>query len=73
MMDTVRVLRIIEYVGPRDAIEKQVAGSLHGERLGTRTEHGQVVIRAATIGVYPEVLDLAVVKQEEQKRDAENM
>ena len=72
-MDTVRVLRIVEIVGPRDLVEKQVASSLHGMRLGAKSDDGQVVIRAATIGEYPEVLDLAVMKQEEQKRDAENM
>jgi hypothetical protein len=51
MADIVRVLRIIEYVGPRDQVEKQVARSLHGER-----QIGNMVIRVATIGTYPEVL-----------------
>lgn len=52
-MDTVRVLRIVEYVGDRDAVEEQVRVSLHGERKGM---HGRVTIRAATIGDYPELL-----------------
>jgi hypothetical protein len=52
MEDIVRVLRVIEYVGPRDKIEKQLANSLHGPR-----DCGNgVTIRAATIGSYPEIL-----------------
>lgn len=51
-MDTVRILRVIEYVGPRDRVEKTVATSIHGERdcgMG-------LIIRAATLGTYPEIL-----------------
>lgn len=61
-MDTIRVLRIIEYVGPRDLVEQQVGRSLHGNRYGAKSEHGMVVIRAATIGTYPEVLEQAAAK-----------
>lgn len=50
--DTVRVLRIIEYIGPRDKIEKQIAGSVHG----TKECGNGVIIRAGTIGTFPEVL-----------------
>ena len=53
MADTIRVLRVIEYTGPRDKVEDQVARSLHGEK---RLNNG-VVIRAATVGSYPEVLE----------------
>ena len=56
-MDTVRVLRVIEYVGPRDKIEIQVANSLQGEK---RLPNG-VIIRAATITPFPEYLDSAGV------------
>ena len=31
-MDIVRVLRVIEYVGPRDLIEKQIEHSIHGTK-----------------------------------------
>jgi hypothetical protein len=51
--DTIRVLRVIEYTGPRQRVEDQVARSLHGEK---RLPNG-VVIRAATVGAYPEMLE----------------
>jgi hypothetical protein len=55
MTDIVRVLRIIEYVGPRNWVEATVAGSIHGERQVTLD--GKLGwIRAATIGTYPEIL-----------------
>ncbi len=51
-MDIVRVLRIIEYVGPRKWVERTIAGSIHGTKeLG----FGQQ-IKAVTIGAYPEIL-----------------
>ena len=52
-MEIVRVLRVIEYVGPRDQVEEQVKRSIHGER-----QVREMVIRAATIGEYPELLDV---------------
>jgi hypothetical protein len=58
-MDIVRVLRIIEYVGPRDKVEKQVAASIHGEKTFSM---GSVTVKAVTIGTYPEILE---VKQDE--------
>jgi hypothetical protein len=52
MDERVRVLRVIEYIGPREWVEKTVAQSIHGtRRVPTGGE-----IRAATIGSYPEVL-----------------
>lgn len=52
MTDIVRVLRIIEYTGPRQMVKDQIANSLqNGEkRIGSMT------IRIATVGGYPEVL-----------------
>lgn len=50
--ETVRVLRVIEYVGERKAVEACVAKSIHGVKVLPNYE-----IRAATIGVYPEVLE----------------
>lgn len=50
--DIVRVLRIIEYTGPRYAVEAQIERSLQG----TKKLPNGVVIRAATIGGYPEIL-----------------
>lgn len=56
--DTVRVLRILEYTGPRSKVEELIAKSVHGERRLTNVHDPSrgVVIRAATIGNYPEIL-----------------
>lgn len=53
MEDIVRVLRIIEYVGPRSKVEKQV-----GRSIGPGpTDFGNgVTIRTAVLGQYPECL-----------------
>lgn len=53
-MDVIRVLRVVEYVGPRDAVEKQVANSIHGTRSGYGLSG--MTISAATVGAYPEVV-----------------
>lgn len=53
MSDIIRVLRVIEYTGPRDKVEDQVSRSLHGEK---RLPNG-VTIKAATVGTYPEMLE----------------
>lgn len=58
--EIVRVLRILEYTGPRGAVEKQVRQSIHGEKkclvnVSPGASHW-VMIRAATIGEFPEVL-----------------
>lgn len=58
--ELVRVLRVIEYTGPRALVEAQVERSLHGTK---RLTNG-VTIKAATIGEYPELLaDLEGVVQ----------
>ena|SRR5215216_1107607 len=51
-MDTVRVLRILEYIGPRDHIENTLA---HNAVKGTK-EFGKSAIREAIIGDFPEIL-----------------
>lgn len=48
--ELVRVLRLVEYVGPRDAVQDQVLHSLHGTRIGAKT----VKITAVTISMFPE-------------------
>ena len=55
-MDTIRILRIVEYVGPREGVEDIVAGSIHGTRTISRPS-GYVSIRASTIGAFPEILE----------------
>ena len=52
-MDKVRVLRIVQYTGPRDQVEDQVKRAIHGERLV-----GKVVICAVTVDEYPKILDV---------------
>lgn len=55
-MDTIRVLRVLEYTGDRKTVEEQIALSIHGERTYQKRDGGLVTIRAATIGIYPEIL-----------------
>lgn len=57
-MDKIRVLRIIEYVGDRDLVEKLVSESIHGEKIVYK---GKLVIKAATMGTYPETLEISTV------------
>lgn len=61
MTTLVRVLRIIEYVGPREWVEETVINSING----TKIVNINCMIRAATIGSYPEILS-PVVKDEER-------
>lgn len=56
-MDKVRILRVIEYVGDRDAVESIVSRSIHGER-SYNSGQGDVTIRVATVGIYPEILKM---------------
>lgn len=55
MSDVVRVLRIVEYVGPREWVETTVARAIHGRR---DVDAGKS-ITAVTLTQYPEVLQLA--------------
>ena len=50
MTDLVRVIRIIEYVGPREWVEKTVAKSIHG----IKTLDNGARITAMTLGEFPE-------------------
>lgn len=63
-MDVVRVLRVVEYVGPRNLVEAQVENSIHKVKKVSLRGLGAITIRAATIGTYPEIL-------EEKKEDKE--
>ncbi len=56
--DIVRVLRVIEYVGRRTQVEPAVARSIHGTKVISPSGSRQaLVINAATIGTYPEILE----------------
>ena len=52
--DIVRVLRVIEYTGPRSSVERQISNSIHGT---LSIPVSRLFIRAATIGEYPEILE----------------
>jgi hypothetical protein len=54
--DRVRVLRLVEYEGPRNLVEAQILNSIHGTRM---TCQGRVRITAVTLDQFPEVLEKA--------------
>lgn len=54
--DIVRVLKIVEYVGPRSAVERAL--TVNGSWTMRKQSDG-VVIRTAIVGQYPEVLEQA--------------
>lgn len=58
--DTIKVLRIIEYVGKRSWVEKTVANSINGTKIIPKCGR----ISAATIGDYPECLSSEEAKNE---------
>jgi len=49
--DIIRVLRIIEYVGPRNKVEDTVKRSIHGEKVIE-----DLTIKAVTLGTVSEIL-----------------
>lgn len=63
MSDKVRVLRLIEYSGPRDKVERQLEGSMKdgthhkGAWPGANGFNQGVTIKIATLGDFPEVLE----------------
>ena len=58
--DIVRALRVIEYVGPRSAVEKAIKNAVHGIKV-VGGENGPLEIRAATIGLVPDILEMGRV------------
>lgn len=58
--EIVRVLRLVEFEGPRELVEKQIAHSVHGTRVFQPKPDGREVrITAVTLDCFPEVLELA--------------
>lgn len=57
--DIIRVLRLIEYEGPRDVVEKQLKMSLHGTREGVRINGRTCRITAVTLDQFPKILEEA--------------
>lgn len=58
--DIIRILRVIEYVGEREEIEKLVEESIQGTKRFTR--NFPIKITAVTLGAFPESL----AKEEEK-------
>jgi hypothetical protein len=52
MTEQIRILRVLEYTGPRDEVERQVKLSKHGEYI-----FGAVTLRAVTVHSIPEILE----------------
>lgn len=53
MTDIVRILRVLEYVGPRDVLAKQ----LEQNAIKGFAKFGPTTIREAFISNYPEILE----------------
>lgn len=60
-MDRVRVLRLVEYEGPRQWVEQTVALAIHGRRLvgHAASADNAGYITGVTISQYPEILEAA--------------
>lgn len=57
-MDIIRVLRVVEYTGPRDLIEEHFRNpDMRAERKFGGPKGTSCTIRTATIGSYPEILN----------------
>ncbi len=64
MQDQVRVLRVLEYIGDRAAIEDHFENVIQGSRRfevhrAARGFLGTITIHAVTLGQFPEVLETA--------------
>lgn len=52
MTDVIRVLRVLEYVGEREAVERHLRSVLYGEKVLPKYS-----IRAVTVGVVPDIFN----------------
>lgn len=57
-MDIVRVLRVLEYVGPRDVIEEHLKKCLHGTKVCNTQTKDRFEIRVATVGLTPDIIEM---------------
>lgn len=63
--DTIRVLRLYEFIGPRSKVEAQIAKSVHGSR-----DNGNGVrIVGVTLGEAGEIIKAASEKMSEKLKD----
>ena len=70
--DIIRVLRTIEYIGPRADVAKQISNSIHGDRRGL----GQCLIRVGTVGsgagdvpASEELLQIELFRRDDQIKE----
>lgn len=62
--DIVRVLRVIEYVGPRAAIEEHLKNVVHGVKtFGVKNNTGEIEVRASTVGVTADIIEMGKVEE----------
>lgn len=66
-MDTIRILRVIEYIGPRDLVEEQVKNSIHGTKKIVHSGDGRrgITIRVATVNPFPDIVGEEVPRVED--------
>lgn len=53
MTDIVRIVRVLEYVGPRDALERSLAQNA----VKRQKQFGSITVREAYLGEFPEVVE----------------
>jgi hypothetical protein len=63
MQQQIRILRVLEYSGDREAVEQMLRRSMNEEKTfeqynpETRKFLGKITIKAATLGIVPELLE----------------
>ena len=62
-MDTVRVLRVLEYVGPRKTIEDHLKNCIQGHKTFVNLDGTRMEVRSATIGLTPDIIEMGKVEQ----------
>jgi len=61
--DIISVLRIIQYTGPREWVERTISRSIKG----TKDMSFGRTIKAATLGEFPDILVRAIEREEKDK------
>ncbi len=67
MSDIVRVVRVMEYIGHQEWVEKQIAKSIHTDLVGM----AHVVIRATTLGEFPTIVEISESELAQLKNKAQ--
>lgn len=79
MTDIVRVLRILEYTGPHDWVEKTLSSGavpangqytlLKGEAVNPPIKGYDWCIKSAVVGQFPEILEVNTIKTDHTEDD----